>query len=436
MIKYLKELFDELNKEDINYAVLRGYETLPYEVSHDIDFGVKADELQKMKLILNDVSVKHNYIKVFEANKKDMHQIYFYSVENGICLKLDLWTNFTYKGLEYINLNDIISQVKYHNDIKVLNDNIEVLLSFLKEFLHNGWIRKDKLKILQSKLSDCGMYHKADKFINADEISRFSEYIDTGKMELQQEAKLFKKQLLRANISKKGFLGVAKEVFDYLSKYTKDFFRKKSFFVVLIGPDGSGKTTLSKMLLDEVEAKTSCFSRSYYIHGRFGFLPNLGRLVGKNREDTKKISFDQVEQSSDAKLYSKNKIIIYMTYYLFDYIFGSLILFKKRFSNTIIVADRYFYDYFYQSSFKKYPKFMMSMYGIFAPKPDLLIYLKANPEDIFNRKPELSIELLKEQQKSMESIFDNKNIFKKFMVVNTSEKLETTFLNIKKEILQ
>jgi thymidylate kinase len=433
MDKYLIELFSELNKKNINYVVLRGYETLPHEINHDIDLAVLENELAKMVSILIEISNKYEYKKVFESKRKDFYQLYIYNVKNGHCVKFDLWTNFTYKGLEYIKMDSILKNIKFHNNIKVLKDDVEVLLSFLKEFLHNGKIRKDKYKILKEKLNIYGFYDENSLYIGNDNIQEFSSYFEKQKFDLQYEKGQFIKKLFFKNIKYNGFIKTFNSVFDYLYKYIKDKLKKKSFFIVLIGPDGSGKTTLSKMLIDEINAKTSCFSKAYYIHGRFGILANLSRLIGK-KENTNEMKFEQILKDQKIKKYSQSRISIYMIYYLFDYILGSLVLLKNRFSNTLIVADRYFYDYFYQNEFKKYPKILKFFYAIFAPKPDLLIYLKANPKDIFNRKPELTVELLIEQQKNIENIFEYKYLFKKNVIINTSNQLSITFKKIKEEI--
>ena len=159
MINYLKEIFKALNDAKINYAVLRGYETLPYKISHDIDFGVDVNDLKQMTEILVNVSDKFNYKKVYQSKRKGIVQFYFYY--NNNCLKLDLWTDFSYKGLQYLDMDIVLRQIKIHNDIKVLNEETEVLISFLKEFLHNGWIRKDKLEILKEIIPhrlDCPKY--------------------------------------------------------------------------------------------------------------------------------------------------------------------------------------------------------------------------------------------------------------------------------------
>ena len=432
MNKYLIELFNELNNKNVNYAVLRGYETLPYKISHDIDIGVIESDLQKIVSILLDVSNKYEYKKVFKSKRKDFYQLYFYNAKNGYCVKFDLWTNFTYKGLQYLKIDTILLNIKFHNNIRVLDDSVELLLSFLKEFLHNGWIREDKCKILKEKLNIYGFYNKDSLYIDNIDIQDFSNYLEKQKFDLKDESKKFIKKLFWKNIKCNGFINTLNSMFDYLYKYIKDKLRKKSFFIVLIGPDGSGKTTLSKMMLDEIKNKTSCFTSSYYIHGRFGILPNLSTIIGKDKEDTKEMKFD-IQKQKLLPPYSRLKIWIYMSYYMFDFIIGYFKLFRYRFNHTLIVADRYFYDYFYHVHFKRYPKVLCWIYLKLLPKPDLTIFLKADAKKIYKRKQELPISVIKEQQKRIEKLIKK---LKNSVEIETDKTINETFIDIKKGILQ
>ena len=199
----------------------------------------------------------------------------------------------------------------------------------------------------------------------------------------------------------------------------------------MIGPDGSGKTTLSQEFKKEIKNKTCCFSKYYYIHGRFGILPNLSALLGNKKENTQIMKFG-IEDVKNVKPYNKLKISIYMSYYFFDFLFGYLKLFKLKFSNTLIVADRYFYDYFYQEHFQKYPKIFYYMFMQLLPKPDLVIFLKADAQEIYKRKPEISLERINVQQQNIQKLINDMD---NSITVDSSMQVEETYREIKGQIL-
>lgn len=430
--EYLKEIFTKLNDSNFRYAVLRGYETLPFEVSHDIDFGVHFDDLNSIVNELENISHQFGYKLVYKSERMDFSQLYFY--REGHCLKLDFWSEFSYKGLRYLDIHSILQQTKIHNGIKVLNEEAEVLVSFLKEFLHNSWIRKDKIDILKEKLCKSSFMSIESLYLSNKNKIDFSSYIFQSETELKTEAERFKKELFFRNIKINGFFKSISNLLVYIYKFLKDTLKKKGIFVVIIGPDGSGKTTLSKMILDEVKNKKSCFAKGHYLHGRFGIIPNLSRINGK-KENTKVMSFEQVDEEQTIVKHSKLRIFLYMAYYLLDYIIGRVILKKMKFGNIIIVADRFYYDYFYQDSFCNYPVIMKMIYKFLAPKPDLFVYLKADSSIIYNRKPELPIERIQLQQQRIEKLLKDKRFFKKSIEVRTDGNLEATYLTILENIL-
>ncbi|MAD12581.1 MAG: hypothetical protein CMC04_07670 [Flavobacteriaceae bacterium] len=427
---YLSDIFLKLSDLKIRYAVLRGYENLPYEVSHDIDFGVHPDEIDLMIIQLQDISIKHGFKTVYMSERMGIKQVFFY--KQGYCLKIDLWYDFSYKGLKYLDINSILRKTKYHNGIKVLKEDAEVLISFIKEFLHNKKIRTDKIEILKNKLQKSCFEGFESLYLSENNFRDFSSYILQSKMDLKVESRRFVKTLFFKNLKINGFFKTMNNLMIYIYKFLKDALKKKGFFIVIIGPDGSGKTTISKLILDEVKNKKSRFEKKYYLHGRFGIIPNLSRIKGI-KENTKQISFKKTD-GEESLNHSKSRIFIYMLYYLADFLLGRMILIKLKYSNTIIVADRFYYDYFYQDSFNNYPIFMKNLYKLLAPKPDLFVYLNANPEKIYIRKPELTVERIKLQQKRIEKLLNEKMFFKKSLKVQTNENPIYTYLTIMKNI--
>ena len=57
---FLKDLFNSLEKDKVNYLVLRGYQDLPEKYGHDIDFSViNESELTSFFNVIHDLSKKY-----------------------------------------------------------------------------------------------------------------------------------------------------------------------------------------------------------------------------------------------------------------------------------------------------------------------------------------------------------------------------------------
>lgn len=147
-------------------------------------------------------------------------------------------------------------------------------------------------------------------------------------------------------------------------------------FIVLIGPDGSGKTSLAKSLNSKI-------NNSIYFH----FTPTKKNI---NNFDLNTIKKNNV-------LKTKTLILLSIPRMIFKIIYINLVC-KIKFNkwgkeNKVIIGDRFLYNYFldpesvkYYSS-KKLAKYFVEKVLI---KPDLVIFLKATEETILKRKNELT----------------------------------------------
>jgi thymidylate kinase len=434
--EFLKELFKKFNEQNLNYCVLRGYETLPQEIENDIDFGVSKDDALIFEDILTSISKKYGYIFFYKKEIYGFKQFYIINKNNyAQYVHIDIWTKLAYKGMEYIELDVMLNNcTMYNNLIRVPLSGHECALSFLKEFFHNGWIREDKAKILKSKY-DNDFDLLLNRHFSKNKIDSFKKFIKNETKNLNKQSMFSKSKLVINNIKTKGSLTTIKNICLYLSYFIKNLFTGSGgLFVVLIGPDGSGKTTMSDKIIDNLGK--FFFNKSIYRHGRFEYLPRLSEIF-KFRKKDNNIKSDNIVEPIDSKYkYSSSKAMVYMIYYLLDYIFGYLFILKYKAQNKIILFDRYYYDYMIQSTFENSPKLLKWIYKTMAPKPDLLIFLKAKPEMIYARKPELNIEEITKQQEKIQQVMIENFLYKKFIEVDSVSGIDQAYKHVENEIFK
>ncbi|MDP7038797.1 MAG: hypothetical protein QGI45_06555, partial [Myxococcota bacterium] len=90
---------------------------------------------------------------------------------------------------------------------------------------------------------------------------------------------------------------------------------------------------------------------------------------------------------------------------------------RAKSKGQVIIFDRYFTDYYVIQSFKKVPDVLFKIVFKIVPKPDLLLYLEAEPNIICTRKPELRPEQVVHQQKRCKELLP---LFKKAQTYSTS----------------
>lgn len=186
--------------------------------------------------------------------------------------------------------------------------------------------------------------------------------------------------------------------------------------IVILGPDGTGKTTVAGMLVKKF--KINKISARHYPQ-RFGILPRLFflkkiffKIFKKNgiskRNNSYKEGFDLSQNHPFLSL-------VYISWYAMDYFLGGIIIkFKNFFSRKIFVAvfARYFYDYYYQSNNRRLPVFVKKIIGIIVPEPYFIFFIDRDAKSIFEDKPELPIEEIKFQQNYIIKFLGSKKNFK------------------------
>ena len=149
-------------------------------------------------------------------------------------------------------------------------------------------------------------------------------------------------------------------------------------FIVLIGPDGSGKTRLAESLF-------SNFSNAVYFH----YLP-----LTKNINNFESITIEKKDESKN-----KLKVFFSIPKMILKLIFVNIIckvkFYKWNKDKKLIIGDRFLYNYYldpqsleYYSS-KKVAKYFIEKVLL---KPNLIFYLKATSNSILSRKNELTKE--------------------------------------------
>ncbi len=171
--------------------------------------------------------------------------------------------------------------------------------------------------------------------------------------------------------------------------------------ITIIGPDGSGKSTIAQVVMERLQAQGLAV-RHYPF--RFGVLPKLSALRFW-RGGWKKGTCFESEESYPIYDLSENpplRTLIYMIWYGLDYLLGGLVL---RLRNTfganhhVAVFARYFHDYYYQSNNRRLPNSIKKAIEMFVPKPSFIFFLYRDPQDIHDGKPELPVCEIEKQQR-------------------------------------
>lgn len=187
----------------------------------------------------------------------------------------------------------------------------------------------------------------------------------------------------------------------FIGGYVRAFlFNRRSrpgAFVVLVGPDGSGKTSVAESLSQS--AKGDFFSVSLH-HFSIKTFPRLASLMGRTRNDP---DYTRPNSGTNAPIQSRWRALIYTVYYGAELLVYSHMRIKRRLRlGQLVIFDRYLHDWFFQRSYRNVSREAIRWLLANAVKPQLVVYLRGDPVAIHARKPELSVSEIRHQQELIE----------------------------------
>jgi len=323
-----------------------------------------------------------------------------------------MW-KYQYRGITYADNATLLNDTMQCNTINVAHSGYESAISFVGKMI----IGKGK-EISPEKLSRIQHLAREDeqRFVSVltssfdkETINELLKAIQAGDWE---SAIGMRWRLIGKSIKQTGVLNILMSFCKSILESAKGKIQRRGtmsvgggLFLILLGPDGSGKTTLAKELDKRLKP---LFSSTEYYHGRFHLFPQLGsvkRLLkpfSKKEQSTKEATIVKTDMTKRDKL-STFRASANIIYYGLEYTFARIPIWLKFSKNTLIVSDRYFYDYLLHPEYTNAPKWLILLFIKLVPKPDLILLIKCDPNVIFERKKELPLEEIARQQKLLET---------------------------------
>lgn len=199
---------------------------------------------------------------------------------------------------------------------------------------------------------------------------------------------------------------------------------RRGIIISLSGPDGVGKSTTLNLLKNSLTGYKEIIIRNW----RPGLLKSLHSLAGKQ---------PSVVHTDTGLIIPRREAgrfqIIRCVYYWIDFVLGYIIKEKKEIENyKLICYDRSYLDVFvdpvrFGLSDSKVSRFLFKR----VPKHDLSILLYDHPKKIFQRKPELPLDVIRKQIASYSNLIKENLI----NVIIKTDSPPTDIVNRLKELI-
>lgn len=402
---FLKTIFDFLNAET-EYAVLRNFEGLPYHNnSRDIDIAIEKSELRKIRPQLISLIEQCEWCIVTYLNS-DRLVTWVCGVvhkDNSVDLvQLDFFYHTSIFGIVLIENKEILKHRLFNGQIYHADKAFE----FLDKYVYDravGASYPDKYKNTRQAAENDPQVEKL--IVNVFGINNLAACDKARKKKLLKAA-------LKWNFYRFGWRTIAHYLqFEY--HHIKNYLCSNTGFSIgFTGPDGSGKTTVIDLLIENLG---DVFRKAHaYYHFRPTLFSNLGE-VAQSAGMKKNVDRDfcKPHRGRETGTFSS---LARLLYYSTDYIIGYWIKVKSVIRITrIVIFDRYYTDIICDSRRSRIylnPKFLYGFGKLFIPSLDYNILLTASSDAIFARKRELDKAGIEAINQKIDYLADKKGYYK------------------------
>lgn len=385
---FLKKLFFEMEKQNIKYCVVRGFSDRGEKIiGRDVDILIEEKDTKKIRKILKELLLSFAFDVYF--NKKAGSDQYFLLLKEESEYKfliLDFLRGLQWRGIPIIPLRKIFRNLEKPEFFFVPKPQEKAFIDWIFPFITGGEFKKK--------------YHA--EVISASQGKRFIMYLEElfGKKTAEeilsfiQKGNFQKAKTLRFKARRKLLLKAAtrpqlvKNIILNLLLTFKEKLKPKGIWIAILGPDGSGKSTISLTLTKKLER--SIFPQVRTFHWRPSILPSLSKIfTGK---DSGAIP-DNIKKPHGIKPAGIISSFLRLLYYSSDFFLGYFLKVRRKlYEGNLVIFDRYFHDFMVDPQRAKIsiPWTIPFIISKIIPHPDIIFCLLTDPEIIYNRKKELS----------------------------------------------
>ncbi len=386
--RFLTALFAAYEQASVRYVVLRNYGRFPEDFGKDVDLVIHPEDVERSHAVVRRVAEDLSLFLTVRS-KRSSHVTYYLlpapvdGVERGVLV--DVRTDLVHRGFSYLPGALVVDARQRHDRFYVPSAALESLGILLHCVIDARHIRPSYAQRLRAlKTGDRAAFvAAATAAVGATLAERLADTVDSGAPEA---ALALRGALLRARARRnpsgawRWFTARTGAAVDRVGGWI----RPKGHIVILLGPDGSGKTTLSQLVCRRFEATRIPVS-SVYLGAQKPLLPTrrLSQQLHKR--------FGNRPAVKPVKDVNRRQRLRGLVHIMADKWLRYIVHIRPCLARgEVVVLDRYFYDLrTFLHPLVSAPWFEAIMMRL-IPKPAVMYCLTADPAVIAARKNELT----------------------------------------------
>ena len=378
-----------LETEDIPSVYLRNHEQLPESVGNDVDLLIPRGRSMHVSSILKREARQQGWCFLGAARFGEL-SLYFANPENAGTLHVDLYDRFCWHGIKYADEAGVMARRQWNGNVFIPDVRDELYLNIGERLIYAGSIREKH----QLQAGAC-LVSKGMDFVT----SAFERHLGSHGRDLAGElihrnwqgSTPLRNRMRRLAFLKHGLphpLRLLGGILGYGWRILTKMARPPGRFLVFEGADGVGKSTVMEAVIPW--CASWCAGRDPY---DFHWKPTKLHTG----ERAKPPSVDPRAK----RLRGPAASFVFLLYHLTGFWWGWLVrIYPLLIQSHVVAGDRYSYDMFLDPRRFRLglPSWLCKLAALAAPGPDCVIGLVASPEVVYARKPELSIEEIRDYQ--------------------------------------
>lgn len=423
----VRGFLSEFERAGIPAVLTRNAHYIPSRIIDrgDVDVAIPSTITEKRLLsLIGDYGLIHLVWKSVNTHA-------LFQITDDFILRVDFSHGMNqWLGAKYFPESLVFHNVEVSNGFKVTNRNVQALLKWLPLNLRSGFFKERYAEdIVEAAHQDPEGFRELLRYALGDEMGEtYWKWAKNGTPE--QSA-----NYVRETRNSVWWTAFRREPLTTLLGLVNHYWleiklRLKlspgGISVALLGPDGSGKTTLCRELADGPYQKLPFKSR---FHRRFTF-PGLPSLMHKGR--MRVLGEDEPDGIGPHGKRQHNVFIgaVRMSYTVLRFWISEFSWTRHRIAkNDIILYDRHLIDISVDPARLRFkgPDWMSRLFGKLAPQPEIVIVLDAPAEIVHPRKKQVPIE---ETERQRLAYLDLAESMKNAYVIDASRPVETLLVEV------
>jgi thymidylate kinase len=418
-------VFGAWHASGIRFVVLRNYEGLPHTTSHDVDVLLPRQDLGRAERLLIEAARTTGF-RLSNRARFSPICLFFFHPETGTQTQFDLFYTLEWRGFPLLDATSVINWRINNGLFAIPHPLHEAVNNLLTRQLEHGYVKENYKERIQRTFQERPQDGETllRRLFGRTLGTQLADGIQAGDWTaVESLSKGMRTHLIIHRLRARPWLLLTNFAHD-LKRYLGRVVRPPGAKIVLLGTDGSGKSSVATQLLDALHGT---FYKDKSIHAHWKPSVFLRRRRAERPPTTN--PHGQVPRGWFLSQLA-------LVYHWLEFFAGSVIQYLPvLFRNGMVLIERHHYDFIADP--RRYrlqpPSAIIRFAFRLLRTPDLVFLLDAPPEVLHARKPELTLE---ETRKGREAYLELVRSLPNGRVIDATQPLDTVVRQITLETLR